>query len=122
MSRLPKKGVRELQTQARNLHQLLWYFCHKSQNLFVDIDECVERFNDPPCRDLALCTDLEGSYECGCREGYTGNGTVCNGESFIGFLKWDYIHENISLHWYWLVIVQSADEKNICQNTIKNEA
>jgi hypothetical protein len=52
-------------------------------NSVLDIDECVERFNNPPCTDLALCTDLEGSFRCGCREGYTGNGTICNGENFI---------------------------------------
>ena len=44
----------------------------------IDIDECVEQ-NPAPCSSLALCTDMEGSFKCGCRVGYAGNGTVCEG-------------------------------------------
>ena len=44
--------------------------------LFVDINECD---NTTACHDNATCTNTEGSYSCVCKEGYTGNGTVCIG-------------------------------------------
>ena len=31
------------------------------------------------CHNDANCTDTDGSYECTCKEGYTGNGTFCTG-------------------------------------------
>lgn len=45
--------------------------------VFADIDECS---SDPsPCDKHADCTNSEGSYSCTCKQGFTGNGTVCNG-------------------------------------------
>lgn len=44
---------------------------------FADIDECT---SDPsPCNENADCTNSDGSYSCTCKQGFTGNGTVCNG-------------------------------------------
>ena len=48
--------------------------------IFKDIDECVEQ---NVCDNLASCTDMEGTYRCGCREGYTGNGTSCFGKKIL---------------------------------------
>ena len=59
--------------------------------LLSDIDECVERFNNQPCPDLAHCIDLEGSFRCGCREGYAGNGTVCYGENLMFLINCEFI-------------------------------
>ena len=32
------------------------------------------------CHDDAYCMDTDGSYECMCNEGYSGNGTYCIGK------------------------------------------
>ena len=47
--------------------------------LFVsDIDECSK--NGSPCDENAECLNIEGSYNCTCNDGFTGNGTVCAGK------------------------------------------
>ena len=44
----------------------------------VDTDECkLPESNN--CDESALCTNTAGSYVCRCNEGYTGNGTFCQG-------------------------------------------
>ena len=42
----------------------------------VDVDECELGFHE--CHANAACTDLEGSYDCTCDEGFYGNGWTCN--------------------------------------------
>ena len=44
---------------------------------FSDIDECVEGSND--CIAEADCMNDEGTYHCDCKDGYTGNGSYCEG-------------------------------------------
>lgn len=45
--------------------------------VFADIDECS---SDPsPCDENGDCTNSDGSYSCTCKQGFAGNGTVCNG-------------------------------------------
>ena len=56
----------------------------KSNFCQLDIDECLE--NDPfPCDPKADCTDLDGSYLCECRDGYSGNGVICEGNVTLKF-------------------------------------
>ena len=43
----------------------------------LDIDEC--RAVAGPCAANATCTNTDGSYECTCNSGYTGNGIQCLG-------------------------------------------
>ena len=43
---------------------------------FPDINEC-DSGND--CAVQATCSNNDGSYDCDCRPGWTGNGTSCNG-------------------------------------------
>ena len=45
----------------------------------LDIDECLS--DSSPCSENALCTNNDGSYSCNCKQGFTGNGTVCEGMS-----------------------------------------
>lgn len=45
----------------------------------ADIDECNE---ETPCDLNAVCVNFDGSFNCSCMEGYTGNGTLCDGKSF----------------------------------------
>ena len=43
--------------------------------LNVDFDECSVDFS--PCDENADCTNSDGSYSCTCKQGFTGNGAVC---------------------------------------------
>ena len=42
-----------------------------------DIDECLNR--NHACDVTANCTNTEGSHNCTCKEGYTGDGNSCQG-------------------------------------------
>ena len=44
-----------------------------SMLVFLDIDECS--FN--PCDVNANCTDNEGSFDCQCKHGFSGDGLNC---------------------------------------------
>ncbi|XP_071476683.1 uncharacterized protein [Diadema antillarum] len=52
-----------------------------------DIDECAE--GTSLCSPDADCTNTQGSYRCACREGFTGNGYICDalGCALPGFLN-----------------------------------
>lgn len=41
----------------------------------ADIDECAGNLHD--CHDKATCTNLAGSFECTCQDGYSGDGREC---------------------------------------------
>ena len=43
----------------------------------VDINECE---GENECSDNAECINTEGSYDCECKEGFTGDGKTCGGE------------------------------------------
>ncbi len=45
----------------------------------VDIDECEEGSNDCD-REFATCENTNGSYNCSCNYGFTGDGVVCSRE------------------------------------------
>lgn len=49
-----------------------------SINFVSDIDECSK--NGSPCDENADCLNNDGSYTCTCKDGFTGNGTVCVGK------------------------------------------
>ena len=55
--------------------------------LFLDIVEC-----DTPgiCSAFANCTNSEGSYECTCKEGFTGDGKTCQGKNNVLFITLPY--------------------------------
>lgn len=42
-----------------------------------DIDECAN--GQDSCDVNANCTNTIGGYECQCRDGYIGNGSICIG-------------------------------------------
>ena len=44
----------------------------------LDINECTTDADD--CDPNALCIDTDGSFNCTCSSGYTGNGTSCTGK------------------------------------------
>ena len=45
--------------------------------VLIDIDECLNRSH--ACDVNANCTNTDGSYNCTCKEGYTGDGQSCQG-------------------------------------------
>ncbi len=53
---------------------LLWH---------IDIDECFEKMDDCHQESNATCENTDGSFDCSCREGFEGNGTVCDGTHVI---------------------------------------
>ena len=44
----------------------------------LDIDECSAESS--PCDKNADCTNSDGSYSCTCKQGFTGDGTICKGK------------------------------------------
>ena len=46
-------------------------------NLLSDIDECAIRKHS--CSADGVCSNVKGSYKCGCKPGYSGDGRTCKG-------------------------------------------
>ncbi len=46
--------------------------------LSADINECNDSV--AVCNDNADCMDTNGSFECSCRRGFSGDGFNCNGD------------------------------------------
>ena len=46
--------------------------------VIVDIDEC--RNSSYKCDQYANCINTVGSYNCSCKEGFTGDGLSCSGK------------------------------------------
>lgn len=60
--------------------------------VFTDIDECApsglsmaHQHLANICHKDANCTNTKGSYNCGCQEGYAGNGNNCEGRLKVYF-------------------------------------
>lgn len=62
------------------LYATTWAVCSwQDVVIFVsDIDECSK--NGSPCDENADCLNNDGSYTCTCKDGFTGNGRVCDGK------------------------------------------
>ena len=52
---------------------------------FSDIDECEEGLSDR-CDPNSECSNRVGGYECTCRPGYSGDGSLCSGKNVWAFL------------------------------------
>ena len=44
-----------------------------------DINECTSAV--PHCSPNATCNNTEGSYQCRCKEGFSGDGKECQGKN-----------------------------------------
>ncbi len=54
-----------------------------TQVFFVDIDECANSTMNNCDPNNGFCTNTEGSFNCSCIGGYSGDGITCIGESTI---------------------------------------
>ena len=45
---------------------------------FLDINECST--NSHICDVNAVCSNVQGSYTCACKSGYSGDGKTCTGK------------------------------------------
>ena len=61
---------RYLDTYVSLLYSCLIIYC-------TDIDKC--QMANHACHENAECSNTDGGYECECRDGFTGNGTHCDG-------------------------------------------
>ena len=48
---------------------------------FADVNECITGVNN--CNANADCNNTEGSFECTCKPGYSGNGVDCTGDYIL---------------------------------------
>ena len=51
---------------------------HIDELFFLDMNECEKGTHD--CSINAMCYNTNGSYECTCNPGYTGDGRNCTGD------------------------------------------
>ena len=48
--------------------------------IVLDIDECNTTHG---CHSNATCSNIAGSYNCECKDGFTGDGFSCSGKQMI---------------------------------------
>lgn len=85
--------------------------------IILDDDECTSNVHQ--CKPNADCVNVDGSYQCNCKPGYTGDGLIsCGGTKF---------HVTKSIFRSYLLIsleidecaleLDDCDENAICKNT-----
>ena len=52
----------------------------------VDRDECQDPSTND-CDENAICENNLGSFECSCKQGFSGNGKTCQGDNSNKFCK-----------------------------------
>ena len=62
-------------------------------SLLLDINECSTNAHN--CDANAFCSNSEGSYNCTCRPGYSGNGRLCTGKSYYYYYYYCYYYNYI---------------------------
>jgi len=95
----------------------------------LDIDECSAEAS--PCDENADCTNTDGSYICNCKQGFDGDGEVCEGKTVPSSIDMFFVEENQSKSNQILIIFVCAssdfdecslepspcDENATCSNT-----
>ena len=76
------------------LHCLQWFTLLFT--LFTDIDECADDVSE--CSDNALCTNTEGDHLCDCKDGYMGDGKLCNCKYYIPAQSYDIVKTLLLTH------------------------
>ena len=52
----------------------------KKNIMLLDVDECLPGGTND-CSPNATCANTAGSYQCTCKDGFTGNGQTCTGKT-----------------------------------------
>ena len=66
-----------LAENGRKFSVVFLYILLYVQFIKTDVDECSENTHD--CDSNADCTNTDGSYNCACKTGWSGDGTSCTG-------------------------------------------
>jgi hypothetical protein len=61
--------------QVNFIASLVIFLFYDQYLLFLDINECLTN----PCGLNAACADKEGSFDCQCNTGFSGDGFSCTG-------------------------------------------
>ena len=56
---------------------MIFFYKLEVSNISLDINECEE--NQDNCNGKAKCINTDGSFQCKCLDGYTGDGITCSG-------------------------------------------
>ena len=77
----------------------VWFLINYSFpfSLTSDIDECSAVLN--PCDEKADCSNTDGSYSCTCKQGFTGDGSTCEGTTHAWLPTPDSVTLYLELHW-----------------------
>lgn len=61
------------------------------------MDECA--VGTYTCPENAMCADTDGSYNCTCNQGYTGDGSECQGKPFqrLNQMKYAFISQTAGI-------------------------
>ena len=69
------------------------YLYHKiiilNNSMNFDVSETDECASDNECHVNAQCTNTDGSYTCGCLDGYAGDGKNCTGKAWFPYTRLD---------------------------------
>ena len=91
-------------------------FCHPSVSsnvtvaffpLLLDINECTTNVHN--CDANAFCSNSEGSYNCTCSPGYTGNGTSCSGIYIIVYYLKKKVTNSVMPVWIFMLEIFERD-------------
>ena len=77
---------------------------------FADINEC--KAGKQNCAADANCQNIEGSFVCTCKPGYSGDGVSCTGGDIIRCFILDFIYF-ISFA-YYILIIKKKTKNNKC--------
>ena len=72
----------------------------------IDIDECTTATHN--CHGVAHCYNTEGSFNCECREGYSGDG-ILNCEPLGMAKKWTSLLGILTM-WLWCISVKTNEK------------
>lgn len=76
-------------------------FCADVDECELDYDQCHEEYG--------ICENIDGGYNCSCKDGFSGNGTTCQSKlqikSHVLFTV-----PNMALRTYFIIVSPDVDE------------